>query len=126
MNLIRAVVLILALVVVSSCQKEELIDPVGLYNVSTQVGSQPTKLGVMTINKHEGAYLIWFDMASGGFGEIKCNITAGNIDIPSYSYKNVVYQGSGKVSEDGVVNLGFKLINHGASYQVKVQGNRAK
>lgn len=126
MNLIRAVVLILAASVVLGCSKDKIINPTGLYNVTTQVGSVSPKLGTMTINPYEGAYLLKFDMAAGGFGEIKSTITQGKIEFPNYKYHNTTYQGGGNVDEDGVLSLNFKIINPSGIYQVKVQGNRAK
>lgn len=122
MNLIRAVVLILAVVVVSSCKKDEIISPTGTYNVTTQEGSN-VRIGTMSIT---GKYTFTFDPYAGAYGPLTGTITAGVIDIPVQTHQSATYQGYGSVSDEGSLSMDFTLINWGTTYKVKVQGNRAK
>ena len=122
MNLIRAVVLISALFVVSSCKKEEIISPTGTYNITTQQGSN-VRIGTMSIT---GNYLFTFDPYAGSYGPLTGTISAGVIDIPVQTHQSATYQGYGTVSDQGSLSMDFTLINFGTTYKVKVQGNRAK
>lgn len=122
----RWLVIVLALVVVSSCKKDELINPTGLYNVTTQVGSAAPKLGVVTINPEGLIYKVDFDQSAGAFGTLDARISNGTITIDTQTKGSATYQGSGRITDEGSLTMDFKLINHSANYQVKVQGNRAK
>jgi len=121
----RAFILILLTLTLTSCKKDEQINPTGLYNVTTQQGSY-TKIGVMTINQTDAGYSIYFDPYAGNFGTIPCQIANGNIDIPAYRTSNTVYEGSGKVDDTGNLNMEFTMLNWGTLYRIKVVGNKAK
>ena len=121
----RWLIIVLALLVVASCKKEELINPTGLYNVTTQVGSQTPKLGVVTINPEGLIYKIYFDQSSGAFGTLDARISNGTITIDTQTKGSATYQGSGRITDEGALTLDFKLINHSQTYKVKVQGNKA-
>lgn len=120
----RAILLILLTVAAFGCSKDQIIDPVGLYNVTTQEGSQ-TRLGMVTINKFNKDYKIFFDQSSGGYGEVQAKIINGSITIDQ-KIGNSEYGGTGKVTEDGNLNMDLNIKSWGILYKVKVQGNRAK
>ncbi len=122
----RWLVIVLALVVVASCKKEEVFNPTGLYNVTTQVGSAAPKLGVVTINPEGLIYKIYFDQSAGAFGTLDARIENNTITIDTQTHGSATYQGSGRVTDEGALTMDFKLINHSTTYQVKVQGNRSK
>ena len=121
----RAVLMIFIAMTLLSCKKEEVFNPTGLYNVTTQQG-QYTKIGVMTINPNSVGYSIYFDSYAGGYGTFPCEIVNGNIDIPAIKVRNTVYEGSGKVDDTGNLNMEFTMLNWGVLYRIKVVGNKAK
>ncbi len=122
----RWLVIVLALFVVASCKKDELFNPTGLYNVTTQVGSSAPKLGSVTINPDGAIYKIYFDPYAGAFGTLDARIENGTITIDTQTKGSATYQGSGRITDEGALIMDFKLINHSQTYKVKVQGNRAK
>ena len=115
---------LLIVLFITSCSKDQIIDPVGLYNVTTQEGSQ-TRLGVVTINKFNKDYKIFFDQSSGGYGTIEAKIVNGSITIDQ-QIGHSDYEGTGKVSDQGNLNMDLNITSWGVLYKVKVQGNRAK
>lgn len=121
----RLVLISLIATLALSCSKDQIIDPVGLYNVTTQEGSQ-TRLGVVTINKQGKDYSVYFDPASGYYGTIKAEIINGAMTIPSQTIAHTTYYGSGRVSDNGNLSMDFSMLSWGVTYKVKVQGNRAK
>ena len=122
----RVVILILLAVSLLGCKKEELFNPTGLYNVTTQVGSASPKLGVVTINPEGLIYKVDFDQSAGAFHTLDARIDNGTITIDTQTKGSATYQGEGRVTDEGALTLDFKLINHSQTYKVKVQGNRGK
>ena len=117
---------LLLFLLITSCSKYEINDPTGLYNVTTQVGSKPPKLGALTINPSGQIYKIYFDPYAGAWGTLDARIENGTITINRQTHGPATYEGSGRITEDGALSMDFNLINFSTTYKVKVQGNRAK
>ena len=116
----KALVAIILILTIVGCQKEKIIDPTGLYRVTTQEGSM-TRIGTLTINKFNSEYTIVSDYN----GTMQSKIINGKIDIYPQTILNKTFYGSGTVDNSGNIYIDLN-VQFGILYKVKIQGSKAK
>lgn len=124
----RLVMVLFALVVLSvaSCKKDEINDPTGLYNVTTQYGST-AKIGTMTCNKFNDIYKLQFSIPTD-LGSYDAKIVNGNVTIDmtrKVGPETYTTKGTGRITNDGQLSLDL-TIKWGMIYHYTVIGNKAK
>lgn len=122
----RAVILIFLTLTIFGCKKDKIIDPTGLYNVTTQYGSN-VRIGTMTCNKFNDIYKLQFSLPTD-LGLYDATITDGNIKIDMKRQVGpdlYTTTGSGKINQEGQLSLDL-TIKYGMIYHYTVVGNKAK
>ena len=127
MNTLKSLIpllLALALLMLSSCKKDEINDPTGTYNVTDTYHS---KSGTMTILPLNGKYHLNFSMQLN-MAECQATIINGNVSINETTgsgSQTKTTTGTGTITNEGFVNMSVTT-KFGQTYKFLLTGQRVK